>query len=122
MQQAFARFGSRMGQAAEVAPLIDYGAVTMGYRYTARQRPYSARRRTSRRCSPQGSSGRAWYPGSARSDHLRGPGDFSTIDLYGRRFVLLACRGQWRSVDLGCGARNAAAWRTAARCIYIASV
>jgi putative polyketide hydroxylase len=31
--------------------------------------------------------------------------------------VLLACRGQWRGVDLGCGARNAAPWRTA-RCIY----
>ena len=34
------------------ATLIDYGAVTMGYRYTAR-RPYSARQRTSRRCSPR---------------------------------------------------------------------
>jgi putative polyketide hydroxylase len=67
MQQAFARFGSRMGQGAEV-PLIDYGAVTMGYyRYTAR-RPYSARRRTSRRCSHQGrASGRAWY---TRAPHI----------------------------------------------------
>jgi putative polyketide hydroxylase len=43
--------------------------------------------------------------------------EISTIDLYGRRFVLLACWGQWRGVDLSCGARNAAPWRTA-RCIY----
>jgi putative polyketide hydroxylase len=42
--------------------------------------------------------------------------EISTIDLYGRRFVLLACRGQWRGMD-SCGARNAAPWRTA-RCIY----
>jgi putative polyketide hydroxylase len=61
-------------------------------------------------------SGRAWDPCSARSGHLGGR-EISTIDLYGRRFVLLACRGQWRGVDLGCEARNAAAWRTA-RCIY----
>ena len=32
MQQAFARFGARMGPGAEV-PLIDAGAVMMGYRY-----------------------------------------------------------------------------------------
>jgi hypothetical protein len=102
------------------APLIDYGAVMTGSTGTTR-RLYSARRRTSpRRRSPQGASGRAWYPGSARSGHLRRPGDFHHRDLYGRRFVLLACRDQWRGVDLGCRARNAAAWRTA-RCMYIAS-
>jgi hypothetical protein len=41
------------GSRCRGAPLIDYGAVTMDcYRGTAR-RPYSARRRTSRRCSPK---------------------------------------------------------------------
>jgi hypothetical protein len=40
------RHGSRRRRGA---PLIDYGAVTMGYRYTAR-RPYSACRRTSLCC------------------------------------------------------------------------
>jgi putative polyketide hydroxylase len=28
--------------------------------------------------------------------------EISTIDLYGRRFVLLACWGRWRVVDLSC--------------------
>jgi hypothetical protein len=62
---------------------------------------------------PRSNSGRAWYTGSARRSHLRRPGDFHHRDLYGRRFVLLASRGQWRCVDLGCGACKAAAWRTA---------
>jgi hypothetical protein len=62
---------------------------------------------------PRSNSGRAWYTGSAGSGHLRRPGDFHHRDLYGRRFVLLACRGQWRGVDLGRGARNASPWRTA---------
>jgi len=54
------------GSRGRGAPLIDYGAVTMGYRYTAR-RPYSARRRTSRRCSPQGAI--AGEPGT-RAPHV----------------------------------------------------
>jgi hypothetical protein len=61
--EAFALFGSGMGQGVEVPHSSTMGAVMMGYRGTARQ-PYSARRRTSRRCSPQGAiAGEPGIPG-----------------------------------------------------------
>jgi putative polyketide hydroxylase len=97
MQQAFARFGSRMGQGAEV-PLIDYGAVTMGYRYRS-----SAVLGASEDISPLLPKELAGEPGT-RAPHVAvtfGGRKISTIDLYGRRFVLLA------------GA-NGAAWISAA--------
>jgi hypothetical protein len=56
-QQAFVRFGSRMGQGVEVPHSSTTRAVTMGSTGTTR-RPYSARRRTSRRRStPRSYSG-----------------------------------------------------------------
>jgi putative polyketide hydroxylase len=97
MQQAYARFGSRMGQGAEV-PLIDYGAVTMGYRYRS-----SAVLGASEDMSPLLPKELAGQPGT-RAPHVAvilGGLEISTIDLYGRRFVLLA------------GA-NGAAWISAA--------
>jgi len=81
MGQALARFGTRMGPDAGPA-LIDYGAVTMGYRY------------------PTGSGGHTpllpaeleGQPGT-RAPHvpLRLAGQqASTLDLYGTRMVLVA--------------------------------
>jgi putative polyketide hydroxylase len=90
------------------APLIDYGAVTMGYRYRS-SAVLGASEDISPLLPPGSYSGRAWY---TRAPHVAvtfGGREISTIDLYGRRFVLLACRRQWRGVDLGCGACNAAA-------------
>jgi hypothetical protein len=53
-QQAFVRFGFCMGQGAEVPHSSTMGGIDDGLcRYTAHRRPYSARRRTSRRCSPK---------------------------------------------------------------------
>ena len=97
MQQAFARFGSRMGRGAEV-PLIDYGAVTMGYRYRS-----SAVLGASEDISPMPPKELAGEPGT-RAPHLAvtfSGREISTIDLYGRRFVLLA-------------GSNGAAWISAA--------
>jgi putative polyketide hydroxylase len=83
------------------------------YRYTARQ-PYSARRRTSRRRSPQGAI--AGEPGT-RAPHVAvtfGGREISTIETCtDGASCCFACRGQWRGVDLSCGACNAAPWRTA---------
>jgi putative polyketide hydroxylase len=98
MQQAFARFGSRMGQGAEV-PLIDSGAVTMGYRYRS-----SAVLGASEDMSPLLLKDLTGQQGT-RAPHVAvtlGGREISTIDLYGRRFVLLA------------GA-NGAAWISAAK-------
>jgi putative polyketide hydroxylase len=114
MQRAFARFGSCMGHRRRGVSLIDYGAVTMGYRYRS-----SAVLGASEDILPLLPKELAGEAGT-RAPHVAvtfGCWEISTIDLYGRRFVLLACWGQWRGVDLGCGVRNAAAWRTA-RCIY----
>jgi putative polyketide hydroxylase len=86
MQQAFARFGSRMGPGAEV-PLVDYGAVAMGYRYRS-----SAVLGGSEDISPLLPEELTGQPGT-RAPHVSitlGGRKISTIDLYGRRFVLLA--------------------------------
>jgi putative polyketide hydroxylase len=86
MQQAFARFGSRMGQGAEV-PLIDSGAVTIGYRYHS-----SAILGASEDTSPLLPRKLMGQPGT-RAPHVAVTHSgrmISTIDLYGRRFVLLA--------------------------------
>jgi putative polyketide hydroxylase len=86
MQQAFARFGSRMNQGPEV-PLIDYGAVTMGYRYRS-----TAVLGASEDISPMLLKHLAGEPGT-RAPHFAvtfSGREISTIDLYGRRFVLLA--------------------------------
>jgi hypothetical protein len=58
------------------APLIDYGAVTMGYRYRS-STVLTASEDISPLLPPRSYSGRAWYTGSARSGQsLRLPGDF----------------------------------------------
>jgi putative polyketide hydroxylase len=82
MGQALARFGSRMGPDAGPA-LIDYGAVSMGYRYPA---------------GPDGDTtpllprDLAGQPGT-RAPHAPitvAGRQLSTLDLYGTRLVLLA--------------------------------
>ncbi len=86
MQQAFARFGSRMGPGAEV-PLLDYGAVAMGYQYRS-----SAVLGASEDISPLLPGELVGQPGT-RAPHVAvtlGGKELSSIDLYGRRFVLLA--------------------------------
>jgi putative polyketide hydroxylase len=89
MQQAFARFGSRMGAGAEV-PLVDSGAVAMGYRYRS-----SAVLGASEDLSPLLPEELTGQPGT-RAPHVTVTLDgkeISTIDLYGRCFVLLAGPG-----------------------------
>jgi putative polyketide hydroxylase len=89
MQQAFARFGSRMGAGAEV-PLVDSGAVAMGYQYRS-----SAVLGASEDVSPLLPEELTGQPGT-RAPHVTVTLDgkeISTIDLYGRRFVLLAGPG-----------------------------
>jgi putative polyketide hydroxylase len=89
MQQAFARFGSRMGGGAEV-PLIDYGAVAMGYQYRS-----SAVLGASEDISPLPPEELTGQPGT-RAPHVAvtlGGREISTIDLYGQHFVLLAGTG-----------------------------
>ena len=89
MQQALARFGSRMGPGAET-PLIDHGAVAMGYQYRS-----SAVLGASEDGSPLLPEKLAGQPGT-RAPHVAitlGGRELSTIDLYGRRFVLLAGTG-----------------------------
>jgi putative polyketide hydroxylase len=95
MQQAFARFGARMGPGAEV-PLIDAGAVMMGYRYRS-----SAVHGAPEDNSPLLPQELAGQPGT-RAPHVAvtlGGREVSTIDLYGRRFVMLAGEeaGAWIS-------------------------
>ena len=90
MDQALARWGSRVGEGAEeqTAPLLDYAAVAFGYSYrssavlgvTEDVRPaYSPRELTGQ-------------PGT-RAPHVwleRDGERLSTIDLFGRHYVLLA--------------------------------
>jgi putative polyketide hydroxylase len=86
MQQALARFGARMGPGAGV-PLLDYGAVAMGYRYRS-----SAVLGAPEDTSPLFPEELAGQPGT-RAPHVTivlDGREISTIDLYGRRFVLLA--------------------------------
>ncbi len=87
MQQALARFGSRMGLGSKI-PLIDYAAVTMGYRY----RSSAVLHATEEDISPLLPKDLIGQPGT-RAPHVPvtfGDREISTIDLYGRHFVLLA--------------------------------
>jgi putative polyketide hydroxylase len=87
MEQALARFGTRMGP-GEGPAIVDLGAVALGYRY-----------RSTAVVAPPGDDVRpllpaelAGQPGS-RAPHeevIHGRRQISTLDLYGRRFVLLA--------------------------------
>lgn len=87
MQQAMARFGARMGP-GDGSRMLPYGAVSMGYRY---------RSRAITDASPDGSEpllpvALTGQPGT-RAPHVqitRNGDRISTLDLYGRRFVLLA--------------------------------
>src|SRR5918993_65241 len=89
MEQALARWGSRIGEGAdgETVPLLDYAAVTFGYRY----------RSSAVLGAPE--DARAAFPGTelngqpgTRAPHVwlaRDGQRLSTIDLFGCRFVLL---------------------------------
>jgi putative polyketide hydroxylase len=82
MGQALARFGTRMGPDAGPA-IIDYGAVSMGYRYPLDD---------SGDTTPLLPAELAGQPGS-RAPHapITAAGrQLSTLDLYGTRLVLLA--------------------------------
>jgi putative polyketide hydroxylase len=83
MWQMFARFGSRMGQGAEVE-MIDYDAVAMGYQYRS-----SAVLGAAEDAAPMHPSLLAGQPGT-RAPHVELAAGRSTIDLYGKGFVLLA--------------------------------
>ncbi|HEY6737346.1 MAG TPA: hypothetical protein VI076_00705, partial [Actinopolymorphaceae bacterium] len=87
MEQAFGRFGGRMGDGAEVE-LIDHARVAMGYRY--RSSAVIGAPEDVRPIPPRELGGR---PGT-RAPHVE-VGDVdggSTLDLYGRAFVLLLGR------------------------------
>jgi putative polyketide hydroxylase len=86
MQQAIARFGSRMGQGAGI-PFTDYGALTIGYQY----RSSCILDAAEKDISPLLPKELTGQPGT-RAPHVVvrvGGQDISTIDLYGRHFVLL---------------------------------
>jgi putative polyketide hydroxylase len=113
------RHGSRRRRGA---PLIDYGGGDDGLIPRYRSSAILGASEDISPLLPKEHSGRAWY---TRTPHVAvtfGGWEISTIDLYGRRFVLLACGGQWRGVDLGCGVRNAAACLGVPLDLYIASV
>ncbi|MEU4196956.1 FAD-dependent oxidoreductase [Kribbella sp. NPDC026611] len=86
MQQALARFGSRM-RSAEGPELIEYGAVAMGYSYLDRP--------------PVVPSELSGEPGT-RAPHVF-LGSSSVLDLFGDGFVLLAGRdgSPWESAARG---------------------
>ncbi len=86
MRQALARFGARMGPGAS-EPLVDYAALAYGYQYRS-----PAVVGASGNVSPVMPSELSGQPGT-RAPHvtvIRSGKEISTIDLYGRRFVLLA--------------------------------
>lgn len=83
MRQMFARFGSRMGQGAEIE-MIDYDAVVMGYQYRS-----SAVLGAAEDAAPMHPSLLSGQPGT-RAPHVELAGGRSMIDLYGKGFVLLA--------------------------------
>jgi hypothetical protein len=90
MQQALARWQSRMGigDRAKSEPLVDYRAVAFGYQYRS-SAVLGAPENAAPALLPEELRGQ---PGT-RAPHvavtLNGR-EISTIDLYGRRFVLLA--------------------------------
>ncbi|MEW2353642.1 FAD-dependent oxidoreductase [Spirillospora sp. NPDC029432] len=96
MEQAMARFGARMGPGAG-PEIIDYGAVSMGYRYDSAAvvggDPDPAP------MLPADLDGR---PGS-RAPHADLGGGRSTLDRYGRGFVVVGDGPVWEkaAVDLG---------------------
>jgi putative polyketide hydroxylase len=99
MQQALARFSSRMGQGADI-PLIDYGAITIGYQY----RSSCVLEAAPDDINPLPPKELRGQPGT-RAPHVVvrvGSQEISTIDMYGRHFVLLA-------------GTNGAAWISAAK-------
>lgn len=87
MGQAMARFGTRMGP--EDGPqVLDYGAVAMGYQYRS---PAISAAAAGTDLPPLPPAELAGQPGT-RAPHVvvtRDGREISTIDLYGRRFVLL---------------------------------
>jgi len=90
MQQALARWQARVGTGgeAEGAPLVDYGAVVFGYQYRSTA-VLGAADGDAPALLPQELRGQ---PGT-RAPHtvvMRDGRKISTIDLYGRAFVLLA--------------------------------
>ena len=102
MGQAYARFGARMGPGAQV-PMLDYSAVSMGYQYLS-----SAVLGAAEDATPVPQEELCGQPGT-RAPHLvvrRDGRELSTLDLYGRTFVLLAGPDGQAWCD---GARTAAA-------------
>ncbi|MFD2078086.1 2-polyprenyl-6-methoxyphenol hydroxylase [Actinopolymorpha cephalotaxi] len=84
--QAYARFGNRMGPDADVE-MLEYSAVAMGYQYRS-----AAVVGAGEGASPLPPDALAGQPGT-RAPHVvagRGGAEISTLDLYGREFVLLA--------------------------------
>jgi putative polyketide hydroxylase len=89
MQQALARFGARMAPGGgEAPPIIDYSAVAFGYQYRS-----AAVLGAAEDGAPPLLPGQLRGQPGTRAPHLPLAGDGgprSTIDLYGRGFVLLA--------------------------------
>jgi putative polyketide hydroxylase len=89
MEQALARWQSRIGTGAgaDGGPLVDYAAVAFGYQYRS-SAVLGAAEDPAPALTPEDLTGQ---PGT-RAPHVtvtRGGREISTIDLYGRRFVLL---------------------------------
>ncbi|MYT29939.1 MULTISPECIES: FAD-dependent monooxygenase [unclassified Streptomyces] len=84
MQQAFARFGDRMADGAQVE-LLDYSAVTMGFRYASAAVPGN------HETDPIPAVELCAQPGT-RAPHRPTADGGSTLDLYGETFVLLTGR------------------------------
>jgi putative polyketide hydroxylase len=85
--QALARFGTRLGPTDAAAPLVDWQAVAFGYQYRS-----PAILGATDDASPLLPDELTGAPGT-RAPHLpltRNDAEISTIDLYGRSFVLLA--------------------------------
>lgn len=95
MRQALARFGTRMGP-AEAPPVIDYGAVSMGYRYV------SSAVLGAEDGAPLPPSELDGQPGTRAPHRVLGDGR-STLDLYGRGFVLVAPDASWLGPALDAG-------------------
>jgi putative polyketide hydroxylase len=90
MEQALARFGARMAPAGggQAPPPVDYSAIAFGYQY----RSSAVLGAPDDGAPPLPPAALRGQPGT-RAPHLPVAGDGgrrSTIDLYGRRFVLLA--------------------------------